>query len=66
MIKVYNTDRWKRIYNDKQLDHLYAIWLYTYGGTQDIKTFKEYTVEYEDDPDKYGNCPCYICQSGDY
>ena len=53
-------------YNDKQLDHLYAIWLYTYGGTQDIKTFKEYTVEYEDDPDKYGNCPCYICQSGEY
>ena len=24
------------------------------------------TEEYEDDPDKYGNCPCYICQSGDY
>ena len=24
------------------------------------------TNEYEDDPDKYGNCPCYTCQTGDY
>ena len=49
-------------YNDKQLDHIYAIWLYTYCGTQDVKTFKEYVEEYKGDPDKYGNCPCFICQ----
>ncbi len=56
---MYNTDRWKRIYNDKQLEHIY-------GGAQDIKTFREYIEEYRGDPDKYGNCPCYTCQTGDY
>ena len=31
-----------------------------------MKTFKEYVKEYKGDPDKYGNCPCYTCQTGDY
>ncbi len=49
-------------YNDKQLNHIFAIWLYTYGGSTDLKTYDEYVDEYDDNPDNYGNCPCYICQ----
>ena len=53
-------------YTEKQLEHIYGKWLYEYGGSQDVQTFKEYVKEYNGDPDKYGNCPCYTCQSGDY
>jgi hypothetical protein len=53
-------------YTEKQLQHLYAKWLYLYGGSQDIKTFSEYVKEYKDNIDKYGDCPCFICQTEDY
>ena len=53
-------------YTEKQLEHIYGKWLYEYGGAQDVKTFREYVNEYKGDPDKYGNCPCYTCQVGDY
>jgi hypothetical protein len=53
-------------YTEKQLEHIYGKWLYEYGGAQDVKTFREYVNEYKGDPDKYGNCPCYTCQTGDY
>ena len=53
-------------YTEKQLEHLYGKWLYEYGGAQDVQTFREYVKEYNGDPDKYGNCPCYTCQTGDY
>lgn len=53
-------------YTEKQLQHLYAKWLYLYGGSQDIKTFREYVKEYKDDANKYGDCPCFICQTEDY
>ena len=59
--KLINED-----YTEKQLEHIYGKWLYEYGGAQDVKTFREYVNEYKGDPDKYGNCPCYTCQTGDY
>ena len=49
-------------YSDVQMEHLYAKWLYTYGGASDYKTYESYVDEYDDDIDEYGNCPCYICQ----
>ena len=48
----------------KQLQHIYAIWLYTYGGTSDVRTLEEFIqYDYQDNPDLYGNCPCHICQT---
>ena len=54
-------------YTEKQIEHIFAIWLYTYGGSTDVRTLEEFIqYDYDDDPDVYGNCPCYICQEGEY
>ena len=53
-------------YTEKQLEHIYGKWLYEYGGSQDIKTFREYVNEYKRDTGKYGNSQCYNYQSGEY
>ena len=42
------------------------IWLYTYGGAGDVVSLDQFIYDYDDNPDEYGNCPCYICQTGDY
>tara|TARA_R110000824_G_scaffold397533_1_gene600507 strand:- start:657 stop:866 length:210 start_codon:yes stop_codon:yes gene_type:complete len=53
-------------YTEKQLEHIYMIWLYTYGGAGDVVSLDQFIYDYDDNPDEYGNCPCYICQTGDY
>ena len=53
--------------NDKQLEHIYAIWLYTYGGATDVVSLEDYIKEYDSDwygdIDTYSNkvCPCVMC-----
>ena len=52
-------------YSEKQLEHIYMIWLYTYGGSTDVRTLNEFIeYDYDDDPDVYEDCPCIICQVG--
>lgn len=53
-------------YTEKQIEHIYQIWLYTYGGAGDVVSLDRFVNEFQDDPDVYGSCPCYICQSGEY
>ncbi len=52
---------------DDQYNHFFYKWLYTYGGTSDVKTLEQYIKEY--DLDLYGDvdvyssdvCPCIMC-----
>ena len=59
-------------YTEKQLEHIYFIWLHfchshsEKRGSIDVRTLDEFIqYDYDDDPDVYGNCPCYICQIGE-
>ena len=53
--------------SEEQYDHFFYKWLYTYGGTSDVKTLQEFIDEY--DLDLYGDvdiystsvCPCVMC-----
>ena len=53
--------------SEEQYNHFFHKWLYTYGGTSDVKTLKEFINEY--DSDVYGDidiystsvCPCVMC-----
>jgi hypothetical protein len=53
--------------SEEQYNHYFHKWLYTYGGTSDVKTLKEFINEY--DSDVYGDidiystsvCPCVMC-----
>ena len=53
--------------SEDQYDHFFYKWLYTYGGTSDVKTLEQYIKEY--DIDLYGDvdiystsvCPCVMC-----
>jgi hypothetical protein len=53
--------------SEEQYDHFFYKWLYTYGGTSDVKTLEQYIKEY--DIDLYGDvdiystsvCPCVMC-----
>ena len=52
---------------EEQAIHFFHKWLYTYGGTSDVKTLEQYIKEY--DLDLYGDvdvyssdvCPCIMC-----
>ena len=54
-------------YTEKQLEHFFQKWLYTYGGATDVVSLEDYIKEY--DPDWYGDidtysnkvCPCVLC-----
>ena len=52
-MKLKNKSKYKK-YSDVQMEHLYAKWLYTYGGASDYKTYESYVDEYDEDIDKYG------------
>ena len=53
--------------SEEQYNHFFYKWLYTYGGTSDVKTLQEFINEY--DSDVYGDvdiystsvCPCVMC-----
>ena len=53
--------------SEDQYNHFFYKWLYTYGGTSDVKTLEQYIIEY--DIDLYGDvdiystsvCPCVMC-----
>ena len=53
--------------SEDQYDHFFYKWLYTYGGTSDVKTLEQYIKEY--DIDLYGDkdiystsvCPWVMC-----
>jgi len=53
--------------SEEQYNHFFHKWLYTYGGTSDVKTLQEFINEY--DSDVYGEvdiysttvCPCVMC-----
>jgi len=53
--------------SEDQYNHFFYKWLYTYGGTSDVKTLEQYIKEY--DIDLYGDidiystsvCPCVMC-----
>ena len=56
--------------SEENYNHFFHKWLYTYGGTSDVKTLKEFINEY--DSDVYGDidiystsvCPCVMCIDG--
>jgi hypothetical protein len=54
-------------YSDKQLEHFFHKWLYTYGGATDVKTLEDFIEEYDSgwygEVDKYDSseCPCILC-----
>tara|TARA_R110000824_G_C14997928_1_gene655892 strand:- start:467 stop:661 length:195 start_codon:yes stop_codon:yes gene_type:complete len=54
-------------YTETQLEHLYAKWLYKYGGSTDVKTLREYVDEYKGHPEildhPHSDCPCYVCET---
>ena len=43
--------------SEDQYDHFFYKWLYTYGGTSDVKTLEQYIKEY--DIDLYGDIDIY-------
>ena len=53
--------------SEEQYNHFFHKWIYTYGGTSDVKTLQEFIDEY--DLDLYGDidiystsvCPCVMC-----
>ena len=53
--------------SEEQYNHFFYKWLYTYGGTSDVKTLQGFINEY--DSDVYGDvdiystsvCPCVMC-----
>lgn len=53
-------------YTDKQLEHFFQKWLYTYGGASDVVSLDDYIDTYDDwygSIDEYSNkvCPCILC-----
>jgi len=53
-------------YNEKQLEHFFQKWLYTYGGSTDVLSLEDYIKEYDNwygDVDVYDSskCPCILC-----
>ena len=54
-------------YTEKQLEHFFQKWLYTYGGATDVisleQFIKDYNTELYGDIDTYSNkvCPCVMC-----
>jgi len=52
---------------EEQYNHFFYKWLYTYGGTSDVKTLEQYIKEYDidlcGDVDVYNSnvCPCVMC-----
>ena len=53
--------------SEDQYNHFFYKWLYTYGGTSDVKTLEQYIKEYDldldGDVDIYSTsvCPCVMC-----
>ncbi len=57
-------------YTDKQLEHFFQKWLYTYGGASDVVSLDDYIDTYNDwygSIDEYSDkvCPCILCLSDD-
>ena len=53
-------------YTDKQLEHFFQKWLYTYGGASDVVSLDDYIDNYDDwygAIDVYSDqvCPCVLC-----
>jgi hypothetical protein len=54
-------------YTDKQLEHFFQKWLYTYGGATDVisleQFIKDYDIKWYGDIDEYSDkvCPCVLC-----
>ena len=53
-------------YTDKQLEHFFQKWLYTYGGASDVVSLDDYIDTYNDwygPIDEYSDkvCPCILC-----
>jgi hypothetical protein len=58
-------------YTEKQLEHFFQKWLYTYGGSTDVLSLEDYIKEYDNwygDVDVYDSskCPCILCIEGKY
>lgn len=56
----------KKKYTDKQLEHFFQKWLYTYGGASDVVSLDDYIDNYDDwygAIDVYSDqvCPCVLC-----
>ena len=53
-------------YTEKQLEHFFQKWLYTYGGASDVVSLEQYIDTYDDwygPIDEYDSskCPCILC-----
>ena len=54
-------------YTDKQLEHFFQKWLYTYGGATDVisleQFIKDYDIKWYGDIDEYSDkvWPCVLC-----
>jgi hypothetical protein len=54
-------------YTEKQLEHFFQKWLYTYGGATDVisleQFIKDYDTKWYGDVDEYSDkvCPCVLC-----
>ena len=54
-------------YTEKQLEHFFQKWLYTYGGATDVVSLEDYIKKYDidwyGDVDEYSDkvCPCVLC-----
>ena len=54
-------------YTEKQLEHFFQKWLYTYGGATDVisleQFIKDYDIKWYGDIDEYSDkvCPCVLC-----
>ena len=57
-------------YTDKQFEHFFQKWLYTYGGASDVLSLDDYIDTYDDwygPIDEYSDqvCPCILCMDPD-
>jgi len=57
-------------YTDKQFEHFFQKWLYTYGGASDVVSLDDYIDTYDDwygPIDEYSDqvCPCILCMDPD-
>ena len=54
-------------YTEKQLEHFFQKWLYTYGGATDVisleQFIKDYDTKWYGDVNEYSDkvCPCVLC-----
>ena len=59
MIKVTG----ETINKNEKRKHIYAEWLYMYGGTSDVVSFEQYTKKFDDDMSDHSAKDCMFCSA---